>query len=79
MTAATVAEPGTRPPGEEGPARPPEPSPGHGHQGPLGALRNPNFARFWSAFTLSMTGSWVRITAMGVLVYDLTGDPSSWA
>jgi MFS family permease len=43
--------------------------------GPLGALRNSSFTRFWVTFTLSMTGIWVRITAMGVLVYDLTGDP----
>ena len=27
--------------------------------------------------TLSLTGGWVRMTAMGVLVYDLTGDPFS--
>lgn len=43
--------------------------------GPLEALRDRNFAKFWATFTLSMTGTWVRITAMGVLVYDLTGDP----
>jgi MFS family permease len=43
--------------------------------GPLDALKNSNFARFWVTFSLSMTGIWVRITAMGVLVYDLTGDP----
>jgi MFS family permease len=42
--------------------------------GALDALRNRSFARFWIAFTLSMTGSWVRITALGVLAYDLTGD-----
>jgi MFS family permease len=43
--------------------------------GPMEALKNSNYVRFWSTFTISMTGAWVRITAMGVLVYDLTGDP----
>ncbi len=43
--------------------------------GALGALRNSNYARYWSTLSVSMTGTWVRITAMGVLVYELTGDP----
>ena len=43
--------------------------------GALGALKNRDFARYWSTLCLSMTGSWVRITAMGVLVYEITGDP----
>ena len=52
----------------------PEPDPADERAGALDALRDANFARFWVAFTLSMTGSWVRITALGVLAYDLTGD-----
>lgn len=77
MTAApasVLAEPqGAVPPAGEPPV--PEPAPGADRSGPLEALRNQSFARFWSTFSLSMTGIWVRITAMGVLVYDLTGDP----
>ncbi|MGC4189840.1 MAG: MFS transporter [Thermomicrobiales bacterium] len=43
-------------------------------RGPFSALEVPAFARYWYTLCLSMTGTWVRITAMGVLVYDLTGD-----
>src|SRR5680860_38521 len=42
--------------------------------GPLGTLRSPVFLRFWSAISLSLTGVWVRITAMGYLVYEITDD-----
>jgi hypothetical protein len=42
--------------------------------GPLGALKTPIYLRFWSAITLSLTGVWVRITAMGFLVYEITDD-----
>lgn len=42
--------------------------------GPLGALKTPLYLRFWSAMCLSLTGVWVRITAMGYLVYDITDD-----
>jgi MFS family permease len=42
--------------------------------GALGALRTPIYARFWSGLALSLTGVWVRITAMGYLVYEITGD-----
>ncbi len=42
--------------------------------GALGALKVSLYARFWSGLTLSLTGVWVRITAMGYLVYDLTED-----
>ncbi len=42
--------------------------------GPLGALKTPLYLRFWSAMTLSLTGVWVRITAMGYLVYEITDD-----
>ena len=42
--------------------------------GPLGALKTPLYRRFWMAMTLSLTGVWVRITAMGYLVYEITDD-----
>ena len=42
--------------------------------GPLGALKTPLYLRFWSAMCLSLTGVWVRITAMGYLVYEITDD-----
>lgn len=38
-------------------------------------LRDRNFARYWTTLALSLTGTWVRITAMGYLVYEITGDP----
>lgn len=44
-------------------------------QGGFAAMRDPFFAKYISAFSLSMTGMMVRATAMGYLVYDLTGDP----
>jgi MFS family permease len=40
----------------------------------MGALRNPQFLRFWIAITLALTGLWVRITVQGYLVYELTSD-----
>jgi len=43
--------------------------------GAFSSLTNPFFARYLTALIFSMTGTWVRITAMGYLVYDLTGDP----
>lgn len=44
-------------------------------QGGFAAMRDPFFAKYISAYALSMTGMMVRMTAMGYLVYDLTGDP----
>lgn len=44
-------------------------------EGAFAALRDPNFARYWITLALSLTGTWVRITAMGFLVYEITGDP----
>ncbi len=38
-------------------------------------MRDPFFAKYISTYALSMTGLMVRATAMGYLVYDLTGDP----
>ena len=43
--------------------------------GAFASLTNPFFAKYLVALVFSMTGTWVRITAMGYLVYDLTGDP----
>ncbi len=44
-------------------------------QGGFAALRDRFFANYIAAYALSMTGMIVRVTAMGYLVYDLTGDP----
>jgi MFS family permease len=38
-------------------------------------LRDRFFANYIAAYALSMSGMMVRVTAMGYLVYDLTGDP----
>ena len=43
--------------------------------GAFSSLTNRFFAKYLLALVVSMTGTWVRITAMGYLVYDLTGDP----
>lgn len=43
--------------------------------GPFASLQSAFFARYLAALFLSMTGMWVRVTAMGYLVYDLTADP----
>lgn len=40
----------------------------------FGALRSRPFRLFWLTISLSLTGVWVRITAQGWLVYDLTND-----
>ncbi|MGH2562126.1 MAG: MFS transporter [Thermomicrobiales bacterium] len=40
----------------------------------LSAFQSRPFALFWSTIVLSLTGVWVRITAQGWLVYDLTED-----
>jgi MFS family permease len=40
--------------------------------GPFIALESRPFLLFWSTIVLSLTGVWVRITAQGWLVYDLT-------
>lgn len=42
--------------------------------GALGALGSTLFTRFWTTICLSLTGVWVRITAMGYLVYEITDD-----
>lgn len=43
--------------------------------GAFEALKNAMFARYVSLMSLSLMGGWVRITAMGFLVYELTEDP----
>lgn len=48
----------------------PEPRPGA-----FEALKNAFFARYVSAVSFSLIGMWIRITAMGFLVYELTEDP----
>ncbi len=68
--ATPPAPPITRRPTPVPPERPPQRS-----GGAFVALRDRNFARYWTTLALSLTGTWVRITAMGYLVYDLTGDP----
>lgn len=39
------------------------------------ALKNAFFARYVGSVSISLIGMWVRITAMGYLVYELTDDP----
>lgn len=48
----------------------PEPKPGA-----LEALKNSIFARYVSTMSLSLMGMWIRVTAMGFLVYEITEDP----
>ncbi|MFN8594392.1 MAG: MFS transporter [Thermomicrobiales bacterium] len=44
------------------------------NRGALYALQSRPFLLFWSTIILSLTGVWVRITAQGWLVYDLTSN-----
>jgi MFS family permease len=39
------------------------------------ALRHGDYRRFWWGGLVSLTGSWMRITALSWLVYDMTGSP----
>lgn len=43
--------------------------------GALEALKNKIFANYVSTVSLSLMGMWVRVTAMGFLVFEITGDP----
>lgn len=43
--------------------------------GAFEALKNGFFARYVSAVSFSLIGMWIRITAMGFLVYEITEDP----
>lgn len=43
--------------------------------GAFAALANKVFARYLTVLTMSLAGNWIRVTAMGYLVYDITGDP----
>lgn len=42
--------------------------------GAFSALQTRPFLFFWASLAISLTGVWVRITAQGWLVYDLTDD-----
>ncbi len=42
---------------------------------PFAALNSRPFRLFWTTILLSLTGVWVRITAQGWLIYELTSDP----
>lgn len=42
--------------------------------GAFAALQSKPFLLFWSTIVLSLTGVWVRITAQGWLVYEMTND-----
>src|SRR5918998_4662938 len=42
--------------------------------GALAAFQSRPFLLFWATLAPSLTGVWVRITAQGYLVYDLTRD-----
>ncbi|MGQ0549724.1 MAG: MFS transporter [Armatimonadota bacterium] len=44
-------------------------------RGTFTALRHPHYRRYWWGGLISLTGSWVQITAQSWLVYDLTGSP----
>lgn len=39
------------------------------------ALRHPHYQRFWWGGFISLTGAWMRITALAWLIYDMTGSP----
>ena len=65
MTTRTIAN---APPDREDMTPPEKP-------GAFAALRDRNFARYWTTLSISLTGGWVRVTAMGYLVYEITGDP----
>lgn len=43
--------------------------------GALEALKNAVFARYVSTMSMSLMGMWIRVTAMGFLVYEITEDP----
>ena len=50
--------------------------PRHGLEksGPFIALESRPFLLFWTSISLSLTGVWIRITAQGWLVYELTSN-----
>lgn len=39
------------------------------------ALRHPHYRRFWWGGLVSLVGTWMKVTALSWLVYDLTGSP----
>ncbi len=46
-----------------------------GALGTFVALRHPHYRRFWWGGLVSLTGTWMKVTALAWLVYDLTGSP----
>lgn len=54
------------------PEKPGNPEERPGATGALAAFGSRPFAWFWPCLVTSLTGVWVRITAQGYLVYDLT-------
>ena len=46
---------------------------GRAHGKPFRSLRHPNARRFFAGLLVSTIGTWLQITAMSLLVYDLTG------
>jgi len=59
-------------------AREPEPSPGRATRGlgnTFAALRHRNFRIFYIGHLLSLSGTWLQITALGWLVLELTDSP----
>ncbi len=53
------------------PLTPAEPEAG----GPLAALRHRDFRLYWTSLFISNIGSWMQITAISWLLYDLTDSP----
>ena len=72
--AASLPVDRTAPELEETGGAPIEPSPDPTRGGALDAFSSRPFLLFWSTILLSLTGVWIRITAQGYLVYDLTDD-----
>jgi MFS family permease len=78
MSLASAAEIDTEsaslaPAAESGPGQDPiEPNEQPVTTGALAAFASRPFAWFWPSLVTSLTGVWVRITAQGYLVYDLT-------
>lgn len=56
-------------------SNPPIPATVDTKPGAFEAMKDAFFARYIGAVSFSLIGMWVRITAMGYLVYDLTEDP----
>lgn len=78
MTNQTHHEPSS--PEDDAPSSGEVSPPGETHErtdkpGAFEALKNAVFARYVSTMGMSLMGMWIRVTAMGYLVYDITEDP----